>query len=72
MADSVNVTWLFVLGWILVSCFVGAVGSVTRGLKGFFIWAVMSLCFTPVLALLGLIAVRVGDVAGAIRREGRS
>ena len=54
---------LFAMGWIVGAIFVGAVGGATRGVQGFFAWLLLALMFSPLLALLGLIAVLVGDLA---------
>ena len=42
--------------------FVGMVGGATRGVQGFFIWLLAALMFSPLLAMLGLIAVLLGDL----------
>ena len=56
--------WLLVLlaGWVVGALFVGMVGGATRGVQGFFIWLLAALMFSPLLALLGLIAVLLGDL----------
>lgn len=56
--------WLVVLavGWVAGAVFVGAVGGVTRGVQGFFVWILAALMFSPLLAMLGLIAVLLGDL----------
>ena len=42
--------------------FVGMVGGATRGVQGFFVWLLAALMFSPLLAMLGLIAVLLGDL----------
>jgi hypothetical protein len=56
--------WLLVLltGWIVGAIFVGIVGGVTRGVQGFFVWLLAALLFSPLLGILGLIAVLLGDL----------
>lgn len=56
--------WLALLaaGWIAGACFVGIVGGTTRGVQGFFVWLLAGLMFSPLLAMLGLIAVLLGDL----------
>jgi hypothetical protein len=56
--------WILVLlaGWVIGALFVGIVGGVTRGVQGFFVWLLAALMFSPLLALLGLIAVLLGDL----------
>jgi hypothetical protein len=56
--------WLVLLaaGWVGGALFVGAVGGATRGVQGFFIWLLAALMFSPLLAMLGLIAVLLGDL----------
>jgi uncharacterized membrane protein YhdT len=56
--------WLLVLaaGWVVGAVFVGAVGGATRGVQGFFVWILAALMFSPLLAMLGLIAVLLGDL----------
>ena len=56
--------WLVVLaaGWVVGAIFVGAVGGATRGVQGFFVWILAALMFSPLLAMLGLIAVLLGDL----------
>lgn len=56
--------WLLVLlaGWIVGAIFVGIVGGATRGVQGFFVWLLAALLFSPLLAILGLIAVLLGDL----------
>jgi hypothetical protein len=56
--------WLVVLaaGWVVGAVFVGAVGGATRGVQGFFVWILAALMFSPLLAMLGLIAVLMGDL----------
>lgn len=56
--------WLVVLaaGWVVGAVFVGAVGGATRGVQGFFVWILAALMFSPLLAMLGLIAVLLGDL----------
>jgi len=60
--------WLVMLaaGWVLGALFVGAVGGATRGVQGFFVWILASLIFSPLLAMLGLIAVLLGDLVREI------
>ncbi|HUM14661.1 MAG TPA: hypothetical protein VL086_03145 [Candidatus Nitrosotalea sp.] len=53
---------LFATGWIMGAVFVGAVGGTTRGVQGFFVWLLAALMFSPLLALLGLVAVLLGDL----------
>ena len=50
--------WLVLLaaGWVTGAIFVGMVGGVTRGVQGFFVWILAGLMFSPLLAMLGLIA----------------
>ena len=57
--------WILVAlaGWVVGALFVGIVGGVTRGVQGFFVWILAALVFSPLLALLGLIAVLLGDIA---------
>jgi len=57
---------LFGMGWIVGAIFVGAVGGTTRGVQGFFVWLLAALVFSPLLALLGLIAVLLGDLVREI------
>jgi hypothetical protein len=56
--------WLVVLaaGWVVGAVFVGVVGGATRGVQGFFVWILAALMFSPLLAMLGLIAVLLGDL----------
>jgi hypothetical protein len=56
--------WLvvFMMGWIVGAIFVGAVGGATRGVQGFFVWLLLALIFSPLLALMGLVAVLLGDL----------
>ena len=56
--------WLLVLlaGWVVGALFVGMVGGATRGVQGFFVWLLAALMFSPLLAMLGLIAVLLGDL----------
>lgn len=49
-------------GWIGGALFVGIVGGATRGVPGFFVWLLAGLMFSPLLAVLGLIAVLLGDL----------
>jgi hypothetical protein len=49
-------------GWVIGALFVGIVGGVTRGVQGFFVWLLAALMFSPPLAILGLIAVLLGDL----------
>ncbi len=53
---------LFAAGWIAGALFVGIVGGTTRGVQGFFVWILAALMFSPLLAMLGLIAVLLGDL----------
>jgi hypothetical protein len=48
--------------WVVGALFVGIVGGSTRGVQGFFLWLLAALLFSPPLALLGLIAVLLGDL----------
>ena len=57
---------LLVLGWVGGAVFVGAVGGATRGVQGFFVWLLAALVFSPLLAMLGLIAVLLGDLVREI------
>jgi hypothetical protein len=56
--------WLVLLaaGWVVGALFVGVVGGATRGVQGFFVWLLAALVFSPLLAMLGLIAVLLGDL----------
>jgi uncharacterized membrane protein YhdT len=56
--------WLLVLlaAWVIGAVFVGMVGGATRGVQGFFLWLLAALMFSPLLAMLGLIAVLLGDL----------
>jgi uncharacterized membrane protein YhdT len=56
--------WILVLlaGWVIGALFVGIVGGATRGVQGFFVWLLAALLFSPLLAILGLIAVLLGDL----------
>jgi hypothetical protein len=56
--------WLVLLlaGWVFGAIFVGMVGGATRGVQGFFVWILSALLFSPLLAMLGLIAVLLGDL----------
>ena len=56
--------WLVLLaaGWVTGAIFVGMVGGVTRGVQGFFVWILAALVFSPLLAMLGLIGVLLGDL----------
>jgi len=56
--------WLVLLlaGWVFGAIFVGMIGGVTRGVQGFFVWILSALLFSPLLAMLGLIAVLLGDL----------
>ena len=56
--------WLLVLlaAWVIGALFVGMVGGATRGVQGFFVWLLAALMFSPLLAMLGLIAVLLGDL----------
>ncbi len=60
--------WLVLLaaGWIIGAIFVGMVGGATRGVQGFFVWILAALMFSPLLAMLGLIAVLLGDLVREI------
>jgi hypothetical protein len=60
--------WLILLaaGWVVGSVFVGAVGGATRGVQGFFVWTLAALMFSPLLAMLGLIGVLLGDLVREI------
>jgi hypothetical protein len=60
--------WLAILGlgWVVGSVFVGGVGGATRGVQGFFVWTLAALVFSPLLAILGLIAVLLGDLVREI------
>jgi hypothetical protein len=60
--------WLILLGagWVIGAVFVGSVGGVTRGVQGFFVWTLAALMFSPLLAMLGLIAVLLGDLVREI------
>jgi hypothetical protein len=53
---------LVALGWVVGAVFVGVVGGATRGVQGFFVWILAALMFSPLLAMLGLIAVLLGDL----------
>ena len=53
---------LLAAGWVAGSLFVGVVGGATRGVQGFFVWILAALMFSPLLAMLGLIAVLLGDL----------
>lgn len=57
--------WILVLlaAWVMGALFVGFVGGATRGVQGFFVWILAALVFSPLLAMLGLIAVLLGDLA---------
>jgi uncharacterized membrane protein YhdT len=57
--------WLLALtvGWVVGAIFVGCVGGATRGVQGFFVWLLAALLFSPLLAILGLIAVLLGDLS---------
>jgi hypothetical protein len=48
--------------WVVGAIFVGMVGGATRGVQGFFVWLLAALMFSPLLAVLGLIAVLLGDL----------
>lgn len=56
--------WLVLVaaGWIGGALFVGVVGGATRGVQGFFGWLLAGLVFSPLLAMLGLIAVLLGEL----------
>ena len=56
--------WIAALlaAWVIGALFVGIVGGVTRGVQGFFVWLLAALMFSPPLAILGLIAVLLGDL----------
>ncbi len=56
--------WILVLlaSWVIGALFVGIVGGATRGVQGFFVWILAALMFSPPLAMLGLIAVLLGDL----------
>jgi hypothetical protein len=60
--------WLVLLlaGWVAGAVFVGVVGGATRGVQGFFVWILAALLFSPLLAMLGLIAVLLGDLVREI------
>jgi uncharacterized membrane protein YhdT len=60
--------WIAALmaGWVIGALFVGIVGGVTRGVQGFFVWLLAALMFSPPLAILGLIAVLLGDLVREI------
>jgi uncharacterized membrane protein YhdT len=60
--------WLLVLlaAWVIGAIFVGMVGGATRGVQGFFVWLLAALLFSPLLAVLGLIAVLLGDLVREI------
>ena len=53
---------LLAAGWVAGALFVGVVGGATRGVQGFFVWLLAALLFSPLLAILGLIAVLLGDL----------
>ena len=61
--------WIAALlaGWVIGSFFVGIVGGVTRGVQGFFVWLLAALMFSPLLAILGLIAVLLGDLVREVQ-----
>jgi hypothetical protein len=67
---SVNEPGLWVLAllaaWVIGALFVGIVGGATRGVAGFFVWLLAALLFSPLLAMLGLIAVQLGDLVREI------
>lgn len=56
--------WVLALlaGWVVGAIFVGIVGGATRGVQGFFVWTLAALLFSPLLTILGLIAVLLGDL----------
>jgi ABC-type dipeptide/oligopeptide/nickel transport system permease subunit len=60
--------WVILLAacWVVGAVFVGTVGGATRGVQGFFVWTLAALMFSPLLALLGLIAVLLGDLVREI------
>ncbi len=60
--------WLVLLaaGWIIGAIFVGMVGGATRGVQGFYVWILAALMFSPLLAMLGLIGVLLGDLVREI------
>ena len=53
---------MLLAGWVIGALFVGMVGGATRGVQGFFVWILAALMFSPLLAMLGLIAVLLGDL----------
>ena len=53
---------MLLVGWVIGALFVGMVGGATRGVQGFFVWLLAALMFSPLLAVLGLIAVLLGDL----------
>jgi hypothetical protein len=61
------VTWdillgIFLLWWVVGALFVAAVGGATGGLRGFIVWLLAALIFSPPLALLGMIAVLIRNL----------
>jgi hypothetical protein len=64
VTEQSQMVWPLVLLaiWAGGAFFVGIVGGVTRGVQGFFVWFLAALVFSPPLALLGLIAVLLGDL----------
>lgn len=57
---------MLLAGWVIGALFVGMVGGATRGVQGFFVWLLAALMFSPLLAMLGLIAVLLGDLVREI------
>jgi hypothetical protein len=50
---------LVLICWVAASLFVAVIGAVTRGFRGFVIWLLAALVFSPPLALLGMLAVLI-------------
>ncbi|HET8579185.1 MAG TPA: hypothetical protein VFO18_18965 [Methylomirabilota bacterium] len=60
---------LALICWVAASLFVAVIGAATRGLKGFLIWLLAALIFSPPLALLGMIAVLIRSLEDRLETQ---
>jgi uncharacterized membrane protein YhdT len=60
---------LALMCWVAASLFVAAIGAATRGFRGFVIWLLAALVFSPPLALLGMIAVLIRGVEDRLEAQ---
>ena len=64
-------TWEILLGifslcWVVGALFVVAVGGATHGFRGFMVWLLAALIFSPPLALLGMMAILIRSLEGRL------